>query len=118
DRARRSAAQDREWVLHRPAEDVTNGLEDADLVSSARTAAGEHKCRPRVRAVQNRLCSWPRGAPASTTASAVMFTIRRTVAEGVTMCTARAAPSRIGPIVTPSAEVVFSRLNAMFAASS
>ena len=55
---------------------------------------------------------------ASATASAVMLTRRRTVAEGVRMCTGRAAPSRIGPMVTPPPEAVFNRLNEMFAASS
>src|SRR5438034_4219221 len=47
-----------------------------------------------------------------------MLTTRRTVADGVRMCTGRAAPSRIGPMVTPPPEAVFSRLKAMFAASS
>ena len=37
----------------------------------------------------------------STTVSAVMLTIRRTVADGVRMCTGFAMPSRIGPSVTP-----------------
>ncbi len=40
---------------------------------------------------------------ASTTVSAVMLTIRRTVADGVRMCTGFATPSRIGPSVTPLA---------------
>ncbi len=40
---------------------------------------------------------------ASTTVSAVMLTIRRTVADGVRMCTGFATPSRIGPSVTPAA---------------
>ena len=43
-----------------------------------------------------------RSTLASTTVSAVMLTMRRTVADGVRMCTGCAAPSRIGPIVTPS----------------
>ena len=47
-----------------------------------------------------------------------MFTSRRTLADGVRMCTGRAAPSRIGPIVTPPPAAVFSRLKAMLAASS
>ena len=44
--------------------------------------------------------------------------MRRTVAEGVRMCAGRAAPSSIGPTVTPPPAAVFSRLNEMFAASS
>ena len=39
-------------------------------------------------------------ALASTTVSAVMLTMRRTVADGVRMCTGAAQPSRIGPTVT------------------
>src|SRR6185437_4269863 len=54
---------------------------------------------------------------ASTTASAVMLMMRRTVADGVRMCTGFAAPSRIGPTVMPYPPTVFRRLNAMFAAS-
>jgi hypothetical protein len=38
---------------------------------------------------------------ASTTASAVIFTIRRTVEDGVRMCAGRAAPSRMPPTVSP-----------------
>ena len=51
------------------------------------------------------------------TASAVMLTTRRTVAEGVRMCAGRAAPSRIGPTVTPWPPVIFSTLKRMLAAS-
>ncbi len=47
---------------------------------------------------------------ASTTVSAVMLTMRRTVAVGVMTCTGRAAPSRTGPMVMPSAPVILSRL--------
>ncbi len=46
-----------------------------------------------------------------------MFTSRRTVAEAVRMCAGFAAPSRIGPTVTPWPPVIFSTLNRMFAAS-
>src|SRR6185295_2235568 len=46
---------------------------------------------------------------ASTTVSAVMLTIRRTVAEGVRMCTGFATPSRIGPSVTPPPAATLSR---------
>jgi hypothetical protein len=47
---------------------------------------------------------------ASSTVSAVMLTMRRTVADAVMMCTGRAAPSRIGPIVTLLPAAAFSRL--------
>ena len=47
-----------------------------------------------------------------------MLTMRRTVADGVTMCTGRAAPSSIGPMVTPPPEAVLSRLKEMLAESS
>jgi len=47
---------------------------------------------------------------ASTTAKAVIFTIRRTVADGVKMCTGLAQPSKIGPIATPLPAVTFKRL--------
>ena len=40
-------------------------------------------------------------APAWATASAVMLTTRRTVADGVRMCAGAPTPSRIGPTVTP-----------------
>src|SRR4051812_45930945 len=55
---------------------------------------------------------------ASTTASAVMLMMRRTVALGVRMCTGRAAPRSIGPTVMPAPPTTFSMLNAMLAASS
>src|SRR5678815_2207314 len=54
--------------------------------------------------------NFSRGAFASATASAVMLTMRRTVAEGVRIWTGRPAPSRIGPMVTFSAEATLSRL--------
>src|SRR5881628_1040352 len=73
--------------------------------------------RPRYPFPQKRLCSCPRGAFAPATVTAVMLTTRRTVADGVRMCTGRAAPSRIGPMVTPPPPAVLSRLNEMFAAS-
>ena len=47
---------------------------------------------------------------ASTTHSAVMLTIRRTVADGVSTCTGLAQPSRIGPIAMPLPAAVLSRL--------
>ena len=47
---------------------------------------------------------------ASTTASAVMLTMRRTVAAGVRMCAGAAQPSRIGPIATLWPAADFSRL--------
>ena len=55
---------------------------------------------------------------ASTEASAVMLTRRRTVAVGVRMCAGRASPSRIGPTVMPWPEVALSTLKVMLAASS
>ncbi len=55
--------------------------------------------------------------PAPTAAIAVMLTTRRTVADEVRMCTGRAAPSRIGPMVTPFPAVALSTLKRMFAAS-
>src|SRR5665647_2815630 len=51
------------------------------------------------------------------TASAVMFTMRRTVAEGLRTCTEEAAPSRMGPTVTPCPLVILSTLKRMLAAS-
>ena len=51
-----------------------------------------------------------RTALASATVSAVMLTIRRTVAEGVRMCTGLAAPSSTGPMAMPPPAVVLSRL--------
>src|SRR5262245_1909412 len=59
-----------------------------------------------------------RSKPASTAASAVMFTMRRALAVGVRMCTALAAPSRIGPTVMPSPPATFRMLNAILAAST
>ena len=47
---------------------------------------------------------------ASTTASAVMLTMRRTVDDGVRMCTGRAAPSRMPPTVMPLPAAMRSRL--------
>jgi hypothetical protein len=56
--------------------------------------------------------AWPaqRAAFASATVSAVMLTMRRTVADGVRMCTGCAAPSSTGPIAMPPPAAVFSRL--------
>ena len=51
-----------------------------------------------------------RAALASATVSAVMLTMRRTVADGVRMCTGLAAPSSTGPIAMPPPAAVFSRL--------
>ena len=51
-----------------------------------------------------------RAALASATASAVMLMMRRTVADGVRMCTGWAAPSSTGPIAMPPPAAVFSRL--------
>ena len=51
-----------------------------------------------------------RAAFASATVSAVMLTMRRTVADGVRMCTGLAAPSNTGPIAIPPPAAVFSRL--------
>ncbi|MFM2347731.1 MAG: hypothetical protein RL654_2484 [Pseudomonadota bacterium] len=51
-----------------------------------------------------------RVALASATVSAVMLTMRRTVAEGVSTCTGLAAPSSTGPMAMPPPAVVFSRL--------
>ena len=56
-------------------------------------------------------------AAAPTTASAVRLTSRLTVADGVAISTGLRAPSRIGPMVTPSPPVIFSRLKEMLAAS-
>src|SRR6185436_7750066 len=120
DRARRRAAKDRERVLDGIAEDVAHRLDHAHLVGGARAAAREHESGAwlgRARVHQNSVCSWPRGALASATESAVMLTMRRTVAEGVRMCTGRAVPRRIGPMVTLSADATFSRLKEMLAAS-
>lgn len=47
---------------------------------------------------------------ASTTARAVMLTIRLTVVVGVTMCTALLAPSNMGPTVMPSPPTIFNKL--------
>src|SRR3982751_3416049 len=51
-----------------------------------------------------------RAAFASATVSAVMLTMRRTVADGVRMCTGFAAPSSTGPIAMPPPAAVLSRL--------
>ena len=51
-----------------------------------------------------------RAALASATVSAVMFTIRRTVADGVSTCTGSAAPSSTGPMAMPPPAAVLSRL--------
>ena len=51
-----------------------------------------------------------RVALASATVSAVMLTMRRTVAVGVNMCTGLAAPSSTRPMAMPPPAVVFSRL--------
>src|SRR5574337_1916167 len=75
---------------------------------------GRRKVQADARAQSSR--AW-RSSAASTTARAVMFTSRRTVAEGVRMCTAFAAPSRMGPMDTPSPLAVFTKLKAMLAAS-
>ena len=47
---------------------------------------------------------------ASITHSAVMLTMRRTVADGVRMCAGLAQPSSTGPIAMPLPAVVLSRL--------
>src|SRR4029078_8170161 len=67
-----------------------------------------------VSAYQYGSARW-RSVVQSTTVSAVMLTIRRTVADGVRMFTGLATPSRIGPSVTPEPDAAFSRLNEMFA---
>ena len=51
-----------------------------------------------------------RAALASATVRAVIFTIRRTVALGVRMCTGSDAPSRTGPMAMPPPAAVLSRL--------
>jgi hypothetical protein len=51
-----------------------------------------------------------RAAFASATVNAVMLMMRRTVAEGVRMCTGCAAPSSTGPIAMPPPAAVFNRL--------
>src|SRR6218665_403040 len=56
-------------------------------------------------------------AAALATASAVMFSTRRTVAAGVRMQAVAATPIRIGPTVTPPLVVVLSTLYRMLAAS-
>src|SRR3954463_11843176 len=51
-----------------------------------------------------------RAETASTTHSAVMLTMRRTVADGVRMCTGRAQPSSTGPMATPLPAAVLTTL--------
>ena len=51
-----------------------------------------------------------RAALASATVRAVMFTMRRTVADGVRMLTGLAAPSSTGPMAMPPPAAVLSRL--------
>jgi hypothetical protein len=51
-----------------------------------------------------------RSYTASTTHSAVMLTMRLTVADGVRICTGLAQPSSTGPIAMPLPAVVLSRL--------
>src|SRR5690606_8115197 len=71
--------------------------------------ANRHAGRRTARAQRDELTS--------VTAQAVMLTLRRIVAEGVWMCTGRAAPSSTGPMVTLLPAVDLSRLYAMLAAS-
>jgi hypothetical protein len=51
--------------------------------------------------IYNTKVSYQRSETASTTHSAVMLTMLRTVAAGVRMCTGAAQPSRIGPMAMP-----------------
>jgi hypothetical protein len=48
---------------------------------------------------------------------AVMLMMRRTVVDGVSTCTGRAAPNNTGPIAMPPPAAVLSRLYEMLAAS-
>ena len=97
-----------------------------------KTASGERFNPGALTMAHKSLTAPARGAPApqppddqpagllsaaSATASAVMLTMRRTVALGVKMCTGRAAPSSTGPTVTPWPPVIFSTLKRMLAAS-
>ena len=66
--------------------------------------------RPKRRVHSHPACPLYRAAFASATVSAVMLMMRRTVADGVKMCTGWAAPSRTGPIAMPPPAAVFSRL--------
>src|SRR5689334_7347861 len=63
-------------------------------------------------------CHFLRCDAASTVASAVMLTMRRTVDDGVRMCTGCAAPSRMPPTVMPPPAAMRNRLYEMFAAST
>src|SRR5262245_56112772 len=58
-----------------------------------------------------------RKALASATVTAVMLTSRRTVADGVRMCTGLPAPNRTGPIAIPPPAACFNKLYAMLALS-
>ncbi len=77
-----------------------NGQERKDTSVQSPLPYGE---RVRVRGYSGCVC-------ASTTASATMFTIRRTEAIGVNTCTGFATPISTGPTVTPSELETRSRL--------
>lgn len=80
-----------------------DALSDSDLQNRCVEVAQRRLRRKRwLRRAQRAL--------ASATVSAVMLTMRRTVAEGVRMCTGLAAPSNTGPIAMPPPAAVFSRL--------
>src|SRR5450759_3868129 len=67
-------------------------------------------------ASRTRQLYWASRALASTTASAVMLTMRLTVAVGVKICADLATPRRMGPTVTLSPSAL-SKLKEMLAAS-
>src|ERR1700741_2605513 len=77
-----------------------------DCYSEADTKRAPGGCSFRHRRAAQDL----RSDTASTTHRAVMLTMRRTVADGVRMCTGRAQPSRIGPTAMPLPAAVFTRL--------
>ena len=76
-------------------------------IKSARYTFGKIKLDQRLRRPST---STQRAALASATVNAVMLTMRRTVADGVRMCTGLAAPSSTGPIAMPPPAAVLSRL--------
>ena len=62
------------------------------------------------RAQHPAMVPFQRPACTSETVTAVMLTMRRTVALAVRMCTGLLAPSRIGPMAMPPPAAVLSRL--------
>lgn len=85
--------------------DCKNSVSFSGRHVRARYSPGLHTHSPRKVGLADQ-----RTALASATVRAVMLTMRRTVADGVKMCTGKAAPSKTGPIAIPPPAAVFNRL--------